>query len=91
MQLQLPVGVLLVFHIQVFERGNEGLSLEAASGPSGYGRVADGALGADGGDVAPEWCARVARFVSRLSHATYVEASAEVDAVQDLCTQTHTK
>jgi len=74
--------VLLVLDVQVLERGDEGLGLEAPGGPRGDGRVADGALRADGGHVAPQRRAQVTRLVPGLSHAAHLEAAAEVDAVQ---------
>lgn len=74
----------LVLDVQVFQGGYEGLSLEAPGRPRGDGRVADGALGADGDDVAPERRAQVSSLVPGLGHAAHVEASAEIDAVQDL-------
>ena len=100
--LSLPVGVLLVLHVQILERGDEGLGLEAAGSPCGDGGVADGAVGADGEDVAPQRGARVSRPVPRLRHTAHVDAAAEVDAVQHLETpqcdtqatvwrQTHTR
>lgn len=79
-----PVGVLLVLDVQVFERGDEGLSLEASGGSCGNRRVADGALCANGGDVAPQWRSEVARLVPGLSHTADVEAAAEINTVQDL-------
>lgn len=79
-----PVGVLLVLDVQVFERGDEGLSLEASGGSRGNRCVADGALCADGGDVAPQRCSKVTRLVPGLSNAANVEAAAEINTVQDL-------
>lgn len=76
--------MLLVLDIQVFERGDEGLGLEASGGSRGNGRVADGALCADGGDVAPQRRSEVASFIPGLSHAANVETPAEVNTVQDL-------
>lgn len=79
-----PVGVLLVLDVQVFERGDEGLSLEAPGGSRGNRRVADGAICADGGDIAPQWCSKVSRLIPGLSNAANVEATAEINTVQDL-------
>lgn len=79
-----PVGVFLVLDVQVFERGDEGLSLEASGGSCGNRCVADGALCANGGDVAPQWRSKVARLVPGLSHTADVEAAAEINTVQDL-------
>lgn len=79
-----PVGVLLVLDVQVFERGDEGLSLEASGGSRGDRRVADGTLCADGGDVAPQRRSKVTRLVPGLSDAADVEAAAEINTVQDL-------
>lgn len=79
-----PVGMLLVLDVQVFQGGHEGLSLKAPGRSRGDGGVADGALGADGDDVAPERRAQVPRLVSGLGYAAHVEAPAEINAVQDL-------
>lgn len=79
-----PVGVLLVLDVQVFQGGDKRLSLEASGRSRGDGRVADGALGADGDDVAPERRAEVSRLVSGLRYAADVEAAAEINTVQDL-------
>ena len=76
--------MLLVLDVQVLERGDEGLGLEASGGSRGNGRVADGALGADGGDVAPQRRPQVTGLIPGLGHAAYVETAAEVDTVQDL-------
>ena len=85
--------MLLVLHIQVLECGDEGLSLEASGGSRGNRRVADGALGADGGDVAPQRRPEVTGLISGLSHTADMEPTAEVDTVQDLedttCTYIH--
>lgn len=80
----LPVWVCLVLDIQIFERGDERLSLEASGGSRGDRRVADGALCADGDDVAPQRGSKVTRLVSSLSNAAHVEAAAEINAVQNL-------
>lgn len=74
----------LVLDVQVFQGGHKGLSLEAPGRPRGDGRVADGALSADGDDVAPERRSQVSRLVPGLGHAAHVEAPAEIDAVEDL-------
>lgn len=79
-----PVGVFLVLDVQVFERSDEGLSLEPSGGSCGNRRVADGALCANGGDVAPQWRSKVARLVPGLGHTADVEAAAEINTVQDL-------
>lgn len=79
-----PVGMLLVLDVQVFQGGDKRLSLEASGVSRGDGCVADGALGADGDDVAPERRAEVSRLVSGLRYAADVEAAAEINTVQDL-------
>lgn len=79
-----PVGVLLVLDVQVFECGDEGLGLEAPGGSCSDRRVADGALCADGGDVAPQRRSEVTGFIPGLSHAANVETAAEINAVEDL-------
>lgn len=76
--------MLFLLDIQVFESGDEGLSLEASGSSSGNRRVADGAFCADGGDVAPQWCSKVTRLIPGLSNAADVEATAEINTVQDL-------
>lgn len=76
--------MLFVLDVQVFQGGDEGLSLESSGGPRGNRRVADGALRADGGDVAPERRPEVTGFISGLSHTANVETTAEVNAVQHL-------
>lgn len=76
--------MLLVLDIEVFERSDEGLSLEAPGGSRGYRRVADGAVCADFGDVAPQRCSKVTRLIPGLSNAAHVEATAEINTVQDL-------
>lgn len=47
-----PVGMLFVFDVQVFQRGDEGLGLEAAGSSGGHRGVTYGALGPDDEDVA---------------------------------------
>lgn len=79
-----PVGVFLVLDVQVFECGDEGLSLEASGGSRGNRRVADGALCADGGDVASQRRSKVTSLIPGLSNAANVEATAEINTVQDL-------
>lgn len=79
-----PVGVLLVFDIQVLERGNERLSLEPSGGASGHRGVTYGALCADGSNVASQRCSQLSRLVPGLGHAADVEAAAEINAVQNL-------
>lgn len=76
--------MLLVLDIQVFERGNEGLSLEASGGSCGNRRVADGPLCADGGDVAPQRRSKVTSFIPGLSHTANMETAAEINTVEDL-------
>ncbi len=76
--------MLLVLDIQVLERSNEGLSLEASGGSRGNRCMADGALCADGDDVASQWCSEVTRLVPGLSNAADVKATAEINTVQDL-------
>lgn len=76
--------MLFVLHVQVFKRGDEGLGLEASGGSRGNGGVADGAVRADGDDVAPQRRSQVAGFIPGLSHTADVEATAEVNAVQNL-------
>lgn len=79
-----PVGVLLVLDIQVFEGGDKRLGLESPGGSRGNRRMAYGALCANGGDVASQWCSKVTRLVSGLSNAADVKATAEINTVQDL-------
>lgn len=76
--------MLLVLDIQVFECGDEGLSLEAPGGSCGNRRVADGPLCADGGDVAPQRRSEVTRFIPGLSHTANVETTAEINTVEHL-------
>lgn len=79
-----PVGVLLVFDVQVLECGDERLSLEPSGSAGGHGRVTNGSLCADGGDVASQRRSESTRLVSGLSDAADVEAAAEINAVQNL-------
>ena len=76
--------MLLVFDVQVLQGGDEGLSLKASCGSCGNRGVADGALGADGCDVAAEGRAQVTRLVTGLGHTAHMKPPAEVDTVQHL-------
>lgn len=80
----IPVGMLLVLHIQVPKRGNEGLRLEASGCPRHHRRVTDGTVCAYGHHVAPQGGPHVASLVHSLGHAAHMEPPAEVDAVQHL-------
>ncbi|MEQ2202179.1 hypothetical protein XENOCAPTIV_026349, partial [Xenoophorus captivus] len=79
-----PVGVFFVLDIQVFKCGNEGLGLEASGGSRCNRGVADGAVCADGDDVAPQRRSEMASFIPGLSYAANMEATAEINAVQNL-------
>lgn len=79
-----PVGVLLVFDVQVLECGDEGLRLEPSGSAGGHRCVTYGSFCSNGGDVASQWRSESTRFVSGLSDAAHVEAAAEINAVQNL-------
>lgn len=79
-----PVGMLLVFDIQVLQSGNERLGLETSGCPCDYRSVADGTVRPYSDHVAPQGGAHVASFVHSLGHAAHVEAPAEINAVQHL-------
>lgn len=79
--------MFFVFDIQIFQSGYKGLSLEASSGSRGDGGVAYRPLSANSNNVAPQWSSQMPGFISGLSYTTHMEASAEIDTVQNLCSK----
>lgn len=76
--------MFFVFHVQVFERSNERLSLKPSGGSRGNGRVTYGAFCADGSYVAPQRRSEATHLVPGLNNAADMEAAAEINTVQDL-------
>lgn len=81
---RLPVWMLFVFDVQVFECCYEGLCLVAPCCACHYWSVADRALCSNSDNAASQRSAHMACIVNSLGHATHMETTAEVNTVQDL-------